>query len=481
MKTSLSNGFYRKIFTFLTYLTFSTLSVWAQNLSSKDLKETLDFSNGTITYTLPSASIPTGSTCSWKINGETLTTGVSADGLTLTLPLSNQTRSGEVSVRADDNTVQTLKFDIEPKEYGKEHNGAPFYADSYATYPDGSLGDGSKEKPFLISNDLQLAKLAHDVTHGSSTSMYAGKYFKLSQDIDLSKGLWTPIGTWDPTTGRFFAGKFDGDGHTISNLRICWTNTANHEASWGLFSRLRGSANNEAGFAVVTNLIVNGASLEKKKGYTPATGTVKLGIIAADMTQYAEVSNIIIRNSQLTDHQEVYALKGNYRVGGIVGYINTSSHRMFNISADVNINMHAQANNNSKSVIISGGIGCYTEIKDGDYTQQPTNIYIHGPKISTNSSSVLGSVIAFYSPDYQKKFKGDKNSLFYTPDNAVTSSYKEGQMKNLADIDATTGNTYGKNFADLANSFITKMALIKRIGLIPPTAKVSVSMPLHLN
>lgn len=467
MKTSLSNGFYRKIFTFLTYLTFSTLSVWAQDLSSKDLKETLDFSNGTIAYTLPSASIPTGSTCSWKINGETVTTGVSADGLTLTLPLSNQTRSGEVSVSTDDNTVQTLKFDIEPKEYGTEYNGAPFYADSYATYPDGSLGDGSKEKPFLISNDLQLAKLAHDVTHGSSTSMYAGKYFKLSQDIDLSKGLWTPIGTWDPTTGRFFAGKFDGDGHTISNLRICWTNTAGHEASWGLFSRLQGKNNNEAEFAVVTNLIVDGASLEKKVGYTPPYNTnikpIKLGIIAADMTQFAEVSNIIIRNSQLTDHKEVYKLNNSYRIGGIVGYVNTSNHRMFNISADVKIDMHAQANNNSKSVIISGGVGCYTEIKDGGYTQQPTNIYIHGPKISTNSSSVLGSVIAFYSKDHQNKlFKGDKNTLFYTPDNAVTSPYNIGQMKSLADIDATTGNTYGKNFADLANNFITKKGFDKK-------------------
>ena len=54
------------------------------------------------------------------------------------------------------------------------------HSDSY------EAGDGSKENPYLISNDMQLAKLAHDVNNGKT---FSGKYFKLTKDIDLSKAL----------------------------------------------------------------------------------------------------------------------------------------------------------------------------------------------------------------------------------------------------------------------------------------------------
>ena len=57
-------------------------------------------------------------------------------------------------------------------------------------------GSGTKDDPWLISNDLELAKLAHDVTNGTTKAMFAGKYFKLNKDINLNKGKWMPIGTW---------------------------------------------------------------------------------------------------------------------------------------------------------------------------------------------------------------------------------------------------------------------------------------------
>mgnify|MGYP007108737518 FL=1 len=80
---------------------------------------------------------------------------------------------------------QDSTVDTEPKVYGDVYDGTPYYADSY------EAGDGSKENPYLISNDMQLAKLAHDVNNGKT---FSGKYFKLTKDIDLSKALWTPIG-----------------------------------------------------------------------------------------------------------------------------------------------------------------------------------------------------------------------------------------------------------------------------------------------
>ena len=359
--------------------------------------------------------------------------------------------SAQMVLAQQDSTVDT-----EPKVYGNVYDGTPYYADSYES------GDGSKDKPYLISNDMQLAKLAHDVNNGVS---FSGKYFKLTKDIDLSPALWTPIGSWNPKTPKFFAGKFDGDGHKISNMHICWTNADGQEASWGLFSRLAGSAANEAGFACVTNLVIEKACVEKTKGYRPVgTGTIKLGVVAADLTKNAEISNIIIRNSKVTDNEEAYDANSVYRIGGIVGYINGGYHRIFNISADVSMNMHKNATC-KKAVTISGGIGCATSFSTNSYTILPTNIYVHGPGITTNGSNSKGSVIAFYGSSYQKNFPAsNKATLYYSHANAVSGStnYNDGTEHEPTDIDPTTGKTFFKTFTEIANAYINDNKLDRK-------------------
>lgn len=359
--------------------------------------------------------------------------------------------SAQMVLAQQDSTVDT-----EPKVYGNVYDGMPYYAESYES------GDGSKDNPYLISNDMQLAKLAHDVNNGVS---FSGKYFKLTKDIDLSKALWTPIGSWNPKTPNFFAGKFDGDGHKISNMHICWTNADGQEASWGLFSRLAGSAANEAGFACVTNLVIEKACVEKTKGYRPVgSGTIKLGVVAADLTKNAEISNIIIRNSKVTDNEEAYDANGVYRIGGIVGYINGGYHRIFNISADVSMNMHKNATC-KKAVTISGGIGCATSFSTNSYTILPTNIYVHGPGIITNGSNSKGSVIAFYGSSYQKNFPAsNKATLYYSNANAVSGStnYNDGTEHEPTDIDPTTGKTFFKTFTEIANAYINDKKLDRK-------------------
>lgn len=359
--------------------------------------------------------------------------------------------SAQMVLAQQDSTVDT-----EPKVYGNVYDGTPYYAESYES------GDGSKDKPYLISNDMQLAKLAHDVNNGVS---YSSKYFKLTKDIDLSKALWTPIGSWNPKTPNFFAGKFDGDGHKISNMHICWTNADGQEASWGLFSRLAGSAANEAGFACVTNLVIEKACVEKTKDYRPVgNGTIKLGVVAADLTKNAEISNIIIRNSKVTDNEEAYDANSVYRIGGIVGYINGGYHRIFNISADVSMNMHKNATC-KKAVTISGGIGCATSFSTNSYTILPTNIYVHGPGIITNGSNIKGSVIAFYGSSYQKSFPAsNKATLYYSHANAVSGStnYSDGTEHEPTDIDPTTGKTFFKTFTEIANAYINDNKLDRK-------------------
>lgn len=348
---------------------------------------------------------------------------------------------------------QDTTADAEPKVYGNVYDGTPYYADSYES------GDGSKDKPYLISNDMQLAKLAHDVNNGVS---FSGKYFKLTKDIDLGKALWTPIGVTNPSTKRFFNGKFDGDGHTISNMHIVWTYDSGTEISLGLFSRLSGANANETSFATVTNLTVNNARIEKKAGHTPkVTGTIKIGILAADLTQNAEISNIIIRNSIITDNEEAYTLKNKLRIGGIVGYLDAFRYfRIYNISADTKIGMLSAATLNGVDgqASISGGIGAASNLQpQGVLSVWPTNIYVHSTKINTNANSakcIRGCVVSFIGKD---NFSNSvKNTWYFTPTNKVsgTNTFNYGTEKEL--------NSFGKTFTEIANAYINDNKLDRK-------------------
>ena len=81
------------------------------------------------------------------------------------------------------------------------------YATSFAG------GTGKETDPYLISTPQQLAKLAKDVNGGNK---YSGKYFKLTNDINLLDYYWTPIGDGS----KYFSGCFDGAGHEISGMVI---------------------------------------------------------------------------------------------------------------------------------------------------------------------------------------------------------------------------------------------------------------------
>lgn len=449
----------------------------AQGLSSNDIKASWDFKNGTVAYSIVSADIPAGSSFAWTVDSKSVTDGISDSGQTITLPLTNKTRSGDVTITSADNTSQTVFFSIEPKAYGVDYDGNHFYADSYQLYPDGTEGDGSKEKPYLISNDLELARLAHEVNNGTELQMFSQKYFKLTKDIDLSKGLWTPIGTAQgiakASDGHFFAGKFDGDGHSVSNLLIKWSFNAAKEASWGLFARLNGKGNNEHEYAAVTNLIIDNALIEKLEAHMPlnnANYTVKMGIVVADMTQNAELSNIIIRNSKITDNNESFSTKTKFRIGGIAGYLNNFvSLRIFNISADTEIDVfrNAALNGVEGQVTISCGFGAASKLANQTgYVVWPRNIYVHGAGLKTSANTTQckkASVMAFIAADnFASKVK---DTWYYTPANKAADTYAYNQYgveKDISATDATTGEPFGKTFAGLNNLYINQNNLDKR-------------------
>ena len=462
MKTTKIRQIRKNMILLLTLLVMSIQTTWSQALEKKDITEVCDFVAGTISFTLPEGN----SNCTWKVGGKEINEGITNDTRTLTLEMSQKTDTVEVTYTDASQTPQALSFEVEPKVYGKEYNGenntkVKFYSE------EDFKGHGTKEDPYIISTDLELAKLAHDVNSGSETQVLSGTYFKLSEDIDLSKGIWMPIGTWNTTTQHFFAGKFNGDGHAIRNMLIQWTNVSGKEASWGLFSRLNGKGNNEAGYASVTNLLIENACIEKKKDYVPVgSSVIKLGILAADMTQNAEIGNIIIRNSKVTDHGEAYKTINNYRVGGVVGYLgNGVSLRIYNISANTEMNMHTKATLNPSAstagqVTISGGFGAASKLQNTGYAILPRNIYIHGPQMKTNSDTkkcYRGTVMAFIAAD---NFVSKVNDTwYYTQVNKVSGSndFNIGSEKEIDAVNQTTNKIFGSTYAEQNNEYIKEM------------------------
>lgn len=74
-------------------------------------------------------------------------------------------------------------------------------------------GTGDSSDPYIIKTAEQLAFLAKQVNGGET---YRGKYFQLEADLDLSGSEWTPIGTETVP----FSGKFSGNGHALTNVKI---------------------------------------------------------------------------------------------------------------------------------------------------------------------------------------------------------------------------------------------------------------------
>ena len=108
-------------------------------------------------------------------------------------------------------------------------------------------GTGTESDPYQIANGAQLAYLASEVNKGQK---YENSYFVLTADINLNNKDWTPIANSfsDALLGgsdyRVFAGNFDGNGYTISNVSI-GSEAAPLEADvFGFFGATEGKISN---------------------------------------------------------------------------------------------------------------------------------------------------------------------------------------------------------------------------------------------
>ena len=138
-------------------------------------------------------------------------------------------------------------------------------------------------KTVLIENLEDFQDFCSKVNNGNT---YEGYTVTLGADIDLTNEDWTPIGT---DASYYFGGTFDGNGHTISNLKI--ESAANNV---GLFGYISG--------ATIKNLVIENADVK---------GQDNTGVVVGNaMTGHLE--NITL--------QGTVNVTGTCNVGGITGY-----------------------------------------------------------------------------------------------------------------------------------------------------------------
>lgn len=101
----------------------------------------------------------------------------------------------------------------------------------YAVWSPIWAGSGTEAAPYEIPDVDKLTALQTQVNENGFS--YTGKWFRLTNNIDLNNELWTPIGV---DALHSFGGSLDGGGKTISGLKV-ETNGA-----WaGLFGSVRGT------------------------------------------------------------------------------------------------------------------------------------------------------------------------------------------------------------------------------------------------
>ena len=101
----------------------------------------------------------------------------------------------------------------------------------YAVWENIWTGSGTEADAYQISNAADLTALQTQVNENGFS--YTGKWFRLTNNIDLNNELWTPIGV---DALHSFGGSLDGSGKTISGLKV------ETDRQWaGLFGSVRGT------------------------------------------------------------------------------------------------------------------------------------------------------------------------------------------------------------------------------------------------
>ena len=334
----------------------------------------------------------------------------------------------------------------------------------------GGSGSGTKDDPYLIFNPIQL----HNIRNFTG---YDDVYFKLMSDIDLTEFIddnsptegWEPIGSVQSP----FMGNLDGDGHTISGIRIdrkadcvgffsCVKN-ANISNLKIEGSTIKGNSHVGAFIGAADNSVINGvsASFNNVEGMTVTAGLIGSAQDGCRITssQYAGAVNVVgdyvgglvswvydnVSISTSTVKATSIIGKGGY-VGGLVGSSLYSNYSDNSISANLisgSSNYTGGAIGYANGITVSNNYVFVGSIKGKAYTGGFVGMSVQNT--DKESISNCGVVANVSGTEYVGGFNGTffygtANNVFAIGDIASTESYCGGIAGQTTD--ASISNSY---------------------------------------
>ncbi|MDR1184209.1 MAG: hypothetical protein LBK67_05385, partial [Coriobacteriales bacterium] len=185
-------------------------------------------------------------------------------------------------------------------------------------------GEGTTESPYLIASvaDLQWMRTQLSDSAAANNS-YRSAYYKLTADIDM-----TGVEDWGSLNGNAaataFSGTFDGDGHSISNVRVVAAT-----ANTGFFGIINGATIKDLALVNLNvthtvNLLNTGGIAASVTGPSTISGCYVSGSVTSNGSAVggivgASSAAITIENCRVDG-----SVSGSYNVGGILGRYNSN-------------------------------------------------------------------------------------------------------------------------------------------------------------
>ena len=339
--------------------------------------------------------------------------------------LSNNYYLSSMAVGAvnNDNNKNCTKFAEKALKGCAENLGKPFtdnnrtdgFNDGYPVFewqsePYRFNGKGTESSPYIISNKSDLVAMRDMVNSAFFNSKYGSASYLLTSDIDLENEIWTPIGTYNDDGSGFksiFSGNFNGNMHTIKNLKVDETVPYS-----GLFGRIGNSSNS--------------GNVDSLNVY---------GEISSSSDYVGGLSGEIAYGSSITNSNFIGNVSGSNYVGGIAGKCWYSSEI---------INCYSNSTISAKSC--AGGIlGAALKAGDDRYNIKVENCYHIGDvSADSNAAQIIGA----------SELNGNKsttvellNCYYLKGNEAVNGEYTK------ADVNPTSANLLKHIAKDLGSAF----------------------------
>ena len=291
-------------------------------------------------------------------------------------------------------------------------------------------GTGTQEDPWLITSQEDLIALAEFLNSGNAETFDTenagvgnchGYYFKQTADIDLTGVTWEPIGY---SGSYYFAGNYDGGGHSITNAVSTGKVDPDGFATAGIFGWVA--------FGSVENLHVKNANFV-------ATGQNNYSYVGgiAGVCYGSTIKNCSVENSSLESRRN----NNNNCAGSIVGY-----------STGGTFEKCAAENNQIRTMAYGGGFVGEVD-DDPDYgvgNSTFTNCYTANCSISSKTDDVQGvSLVGGFAGEMTDSRLTIQNSYVYQ----TTLSTEGTAVPGIKATGVFAGHLWGNSTIDDRNCY----------------------------